>query len=76
MDSRPSDASIETLAGFIFIYTQIRLAKRTYIATIDKSKQDALKVRNDQLWKKAQFVASQASEFFSDKRVEARYIYA
>jgi hypothetical protein len=58
---------ILTLAGFLFIYIQVQLAKNTYKATKEKSEKD-------DLWKKAEFVANQAKDFFTDKRVE-RVIY-
>jgi hypothetical protein len=54
----------------VYIYTN-PYCKKTYAATVKNSQQQDDKTKNEQLWKKAEFVAGQAKEFFTDRRVES-----
>jgi hypothetical protein len=62
------------LTRFIFLYHRIKLAQNTYMAAVRKAEHEEEKAKHEQLWKKGEFVATQAKEFFTDKRVE-RVIY-
>ncbi|WOJ89068.1 hypothetical protein RZS28_14835 [Methylocapsa polymorpha] len=58
---------IVTLIGLCLVYKQIKIATHTYEQSTEKFKEE-------QKWKKAEFIANQAKDFYTDKRVE-RVIY-
>jgi len=65
---------ILTVIGFVFIAKQVTLAKNNYEALVNKNVRDHEEAKHDLRWKKAEFIAKQAKDFFEDKRVE-RVIY-
>ncbi|PZR92803.1 MAG: hypothetical protein DLM68_01740 [Hyphomicrobiales bacterium] len=60
--------------GSILIYRQVKIATENVKIATDTYEASTQKTKEEQKWKKAEFIANQAKYFYSDKRVE-RVIY-
>lgn len=63
-----------TFAGFWYTAKQLTLAQGNYRTNVESYNESLKKTAHEQRWKKAEFIAKEAREFYADKRVE-RVVY-